>query len=106
MQASNIHPAQVAFLLLLLLVIAFGLLARKLKTPYPIVLVIAGLVLSLIPQLPNAALNPSIVFFVILPPLLYSGAWFTSWRDFRHNLVSILSGGAGRKGREGEKRRR
>ena len=29
-------------------------------------------------------------FFVILPPLLYSAAWLTSWREFSYNLVSIL----------------
>jgi Na+/H+ antiporter len=35
-------------------------------------------------------LNPDIVFLVILPPLLFSAAWLTSWREFSYNLVSIL----------------
>ena len=84
-------PAGGAFLILLLFVIVFALLARKLRTPYPIVLVIAGLVLSLIPETPHIQLNPELIFTVVLPPLLYAAAWVTSWREFRHNLVSIIS---------------
>src|SRR6476660_3721648 len=87
---SNIHAAELVFLLLLLFVVVFGLLAKKLKTPYPIVMVIGGLLLSLFPHLPNVELNPDLVFFVILPPLLYSAAWLTSWREFSYHLVSIL----------------
>src|SRR5215467_7357402 len=87
---SNVHAAELLFLLLLLFVVVFGLLAKKLKTPYPIVMVIGGLLLSLFPHVPNIVLNPDIVFFVILPPLLYSAAWVTSWREFSYNLVSIL----------------
>jgi CPA1 family monovalent cation:H+ antiporter len=90
MQGGGVHAAQIVFLLLLLLVAAFGALARKLKTPFPIVLVIAGLAISFIPGLPRISLNPDLVFFVFLPPLLYAAAWATSWRDFRFNLVSIV----------------
>src|SRR5437879_7002454 len=90
MQASNIHAVQFVFLLLLFFVAAFAVLAQKLKTPFPIVLVIAGLLLSFVPGVPAIRLNPDIIFFVVLPPLLYSAAWLTSWRDFRYHLVSIL----------------
>jgi len=86
---SGIHALEIVFLLLLLFIVVFGALAQKLKVPYPIVLVIAGLLLSFVPGIPKITLNPDVVFFVILPPLLYSGAWLTSWREFSHNLVSI-----------------
>jgi NhaP-type Na+/H+ or K+/H+ antiporter len=86
----DIHALQIIFLLLLLFVVALGMLSKKLKTPYPIVMVIGGLLLSFIPGIPRTYLNPDIVFFVILPPLLYSAAWLTSWREFSHNLVSIF----------------
>jgi CPA1 family monovalent cation:H+ antiporter len=86
---SNIH-IEMVFLLLLLFVVVFGALARKLKTPYPIVMVIGGLVLSLVPNLPRFTLSPDLIFFVILPPLLYSAAWITSWREFSNNFVSIF----------------
>src|SRR3984957_284243 len=87
---ADIHAVEIIFLLLLFFVVVFGTLAQKLKTPYPIVLVIGGLLLSFVPGIPKISLNPDIVFFVILPPLLYSAAWLTSWRDFSYNMVSIL----------------
>src|ERR1700734_2217229 len=87
---ADIHAVEIVFLLLLFFVVVFGTLAQKLKTPYPIVLVIGGLLLSFVPGIPKISLNPDLVFFVILPPLLYSAAWLTSWREFSYNLVSIL----------------
>jgi Na+/H+ antiporter len=87
---GGIQGLELVFIALLLFVVMFAILARKLKTPYPIVLVVAGLLLSLIPGIPKIALNPDVVFLVVLPPLLYSAAWLTSWREFRSNLVSIL----------------
>src|SRR5215813_9657312 len=82
---------EIVFLLLLLFVAAFGALACKLRTPYPIVLVIAGLLLGFVPGIPRITLNPDIIFSVVLPPLLYSAAWRASWREFSYNIVSIFS---------------
>src|SRR6478735_8992044 len=87
---SNVHAVEFVFLLLLLFIVVFGMVSKKLKTPYPIVLVVGGLLLSFVPGIPRINLNPDVVFFVILPPLLYSAAWLTSWREFSYNLVSIL----------------
>ena len=89
MPAGGIYGAEVVFLTLLFLVVLFAVLARKLQTPYPIVLVIAGLLISLSPRMPHIYLNPDIIFLVALPPLLYSAAWLTSWREFKFNLLSI-----------------
>ncbi|MEI9975931.1 MAG: Na+/H+ antiporter [Ignavibacteriota bacterium] len=86
---SEIAQVEIVFLLLLLFVIVFGILARRLGTPYPIVMVIGGLLIGLIPGMPGITLNPDLVFLVVLPPLLFAAAWTTSWRDFRYNLVSI-----------------
>ena len=90
MQSGSIHSLEIVLLVLLVFVVLFAALARKLSTPYPIVLVVAGLLLSFVPGIPKIALNPDVVFFAVLPPLLYSAAWLTSWRDFKNNLVSIL----------------
>src|ERR1700751_2181241 len=87
---TYVHEVEFVFLLLLLFIVVFGMVSKKLKTPYPIVLVLGGLLLSFVPGIPRINLNPDVVFFVILPPLLYSAAWLTSWRDFSYNLVSIL----------------
>jgi len=87
---SGIGEIELVFLLLLLFVAVFGLLARRLGTPYPIVMVVGGLLLGFVPGIPSITLNPDLVFLVVLPPLLYSAAWTTSWRDFQYNLVSIF----------------
>src|SRR6266513_2378378 len=78
------------FVGLLLAVAALGLLARKLKIAYPILLVLGGLVLGLIPGLPRVRIDPEFIFLFLLPPLLYPAALFTPWRDFRANLRPIL----------------
>src|SRR5205807_3061734 len=74
---------------------ALALLSRKLPIPYPILLVLGGLALALIPGLPRVRLDPDLVFIFFLPPLLYPAALFTSWRDFRANLrpISLLAVG-------------
>jgi hypothetical protein len=78
-----------AFLILLGFAVAFALLARRIEVPYPVVLLIGGLAVSLVPGTPRFRLDPNFVFYIVLPPLLYSAAWTTSWRDFSHQLVSI-----------------
>jgi len=75
---------------LLAAVAALALLSRKLPIPYPILLVLGGLVLALIPGLPSVRLDPELVFIFFLPPLLYPAALFTPWRDFHANLRPIL----------------
>ncbi len=76
--------------LLFIAVIGLGTLARRLVIPYPILLVIGGLLLGFVPGLPPVRLDPDLVFFVFLPPILWSAAYFTSFRDFRANLRPIV----------------
>src|ERR1700692_2367760 len=89
-QMNGIGEIELVFLFLLLFIVVFGLLARKLGTPYPIVMVVGGLLLGLVPGIPQVKLDPDLIFLVVLPPLLYAAAWGTSWRDFRYNFVSIF----------------
>src|SRR5579884_3241704 len=83
-----------AFLALLVAVAALALLARRIAIPYPILLVLGGLVLAItlefFPNVPRVRLEPDLVFFFFLPPLLFPAALFTSWRDFHANLRPIL----------------
>ena len=76
---------------LLVLVAALALLARRLGTPYPIVLVLGGLLTGLVPGLPDVELAPELVFLLFLPPLVYIAAFFTSVRDFRAQARPILT---------------
>ncbi len=74
---------------LLLAVSLLSMLSNKLGIAYPIFLVIAGLIIGISPNIPNISLDPDIVFIIFLPPLLYSAAWNTSWRDFWASRRSI-----------------
>ncbi len=67
---------------LLFVVSMLAILSNKLGISYPIFLVIAGLLISLIPNVPMIELKPGLVFTIFLPPLLYASAWNTSWNDF------------------------
>ncbi|HEY0307853.1 MAG TPA: Na+/H+ antiporter [Acidobacteriaceae bacterium] len=87
---SGVKDLQTVLLLLLLFVVIFGYLARKMKVAYPIVLVVAGLFLTFIPGLPKITLDPEVIFLVVLPPLLFHAAWETSWREFRANIFTIF----------------
>ncbi|HZQ48538.1 MAG TPA: Na+/H+ antiporter [Verrucomicrobiae bacterium] len=75
---------------LLVVVAALAIVARRISIPYPILLVLGGLALALIPGFPRIHLAPNLVFLIFLPPLLYPAALFTSWRDFHDNLRPIL----------------
>src|SRR5438067_7245404 len=77
-------------LICLVAVALLALVARKIRVPYPILLICGGVLLALVPGLPAIQLEPKLVFDLFLPPLLYPAAIFTSWRDFRLNLRSIL----------------
>ena len=79
-------------LLLALLLAATGLaiVARKIGIPYPILLVLGGLLIGFIPGLPSVELAPDVVFLLFLPPILFAAGYFTSIRDLRKNLRAIL----------------
>src|SRR5438046_5728182 len=84
---------QTAVLLVALLVIVAALwtVARKIRVPYPVLLLLGGLVVGLVPGIPRFELDPQIVFLVVLPPLLYVSAFLTPIRDFKTNLKNIAS---------------
>ncbi len=71
------------------------MLSEKLRISYPILLVISGLLISIIPGIPVITLSPDIVFLIFLPPLLYAAAWNTAWKDFwkMKRPISLLAFG-------------
>ncbi len=68
---------------------ALTMLAPVLRVPYPILLVLGGLALGFIPGVPELTLPPELVLVGVLPPLLYSAAFFTSLRDLRADFRPI-----------------
>jgi Na+/H+ antiporter len=76
-------------LFLLLAVVALTGLARHLRVPYPIFLVIGGSLLGFAPGVPDVELDPDLVLLLFLPPLLFNLAYFASLRDLRRDLRTI-----------------
>lgn len=72
----------IQYIYLILIILALVMLANKLRLAYPIVLVIGGLALSFASEFSNITINPELVFFIFLPPLLYEAAWQVSWKEF------------------------
>lgn len=81
---------------LLATVAAVAAAAARLKIPASILLVLAGVVLALIPGLPEVELAPELVLLLVLPPVIYWSAVTASWREFRFNLgpIALLAVGA------------
>ncbi|HVK16145.1 MAG TPA: Na+/H+ antiporter [Fimbriiglobus sp.] len=81
--------------ILLAVAVGLGVLAGWLRVPYPIPLVVGGLLLSLQPWAPRFSMPPDVVFLAFLPPLLYAAAFDTEWRLFRRQLrpISMLAVG-------------
>ncbi|OIV44023.1 Na+/H+ antiporter [Flavobacterium johnsoniae] len=69
------------YLGLLIIILLLIMLANKIKVAYPVLLVLAGLVISFIPGVPTINIEPELIFFIFLPPLLYEAAWTVSWKE-------------------------
>jgi monovalent cation/hydrogen antiporter len=80
---------------LLAVVAAVAIIANQLKIPPSIPLVLTGVLLALMPGLPQVELAPEIVLLLVLPPVIYSSAFQMNWREFRFNLrpITLLSVG-------------
>jgi len=76
---------------LLVMIVAFTVIVEKLRVPQPIMLVVVGLVIGFVPQVPDVVLSPDIVFLVFLPPLLFTAAWKLSWHSFKAERRSVFS---------------
>jgi len=83
------HDNELLLLGLMAAVVALNALARVVHVPYPILLVVGGLLLGELPGIPNVELDPDLVLILFLPPLLYAGAFFSSLRDLRADLRGI-----------------
>lgn len=69
------------YLFLVLLITMLIMLAKKIQVAYPILLVLAGLLISFVPGIPAIKIEPELIFIIFLPPLLYEAAWSTSWKE-------------------------
>jgi Na+/H+ antiporter len=84
------EPVLYAALAVLVITAVVNLTARRLNLPGPILLVVAGTVLALLPGLPRIELPPDLVLLVFLPPLIYYAAFGMSWQAFCQHLRPIV----------------
>jgi monovalent cation/hydrogen antiporter len=86
---------ELQLLVLLVSAAALLILAGPLRIPYPILLVLGGLLLGFGPGVPKLTMPPELVLVGILPPLLYVQAYFTGLRELRQNIrpISLLAVG-------------
>jgi Na+/H+ antiporter len=76
------HSIFIEYVYLILIILGLVMIANKLRLAYPIVLVLGGLALSFTTKFSNITIDPELVFFIFLPPLLYEAAWQISWKEF------------------------
>ncbi|QES90057.1 Na+/H+ antiporter [Rhizosphaericola mali] len=78
---------------MIIAIILIIMLSNKIKIAYPILLVVAGLLISLIPSVPNIKIDSQWIFILFLPPLLYEAAWTISWKElwFWRRIVSSFA---------------
>lgn len=74
---------------LLVAIAGLSALARWMRLPYPIVLVVGGALFGFVPGVPEVRLNPSVVLVVFLPPLVYGAAFFANLNDIRASLRGL-----------------
>lgn len=76
----NLFPL---FIAMITAIVLLEMLATKLRVAYPILLVLAGLIVSFIPTLPVVTIDPDVIFLIFLPPLLCEAAWSISYKEMK-----------------------
>ncbi|HSF54382.1 MAG TPA: Na+/H+ antiporter [Algoriphagus sp.] len=69
------------YLAIIIVIVLLVMLANKAKIAYPVLLVLAGLIISFIPGIPTIQIEPELIFIIFLPPLLYEASWSISWKE-------------------------
>lgn len=77
------HTLLPFFLAIIFVIVLLNMLAAKLKVAYPILLVLGGLFISFIPGLPVIKIDPDLIFFIFLPPLLFEASWKISFKEMK-----------------------
>ncbi len=81
--------ASLPFILFMIVVVTA--IAENINVPYPLLLVIAGLVVGFIPNIPSWHPPNDMILALFLPPILFSGARLISWQDVKQNMTIVLS---------------
>lgn len=85
------HTILPLLLAMVAIIVLLNMLASKLKVAYPILLVLGGLAISFVPGLPLIKVNPDLIFFIFLPPLLFEACWSASFKEMKKYWRMISS---------------
>ena len=77
--------------LLLLIAAVVAMLTRRLRLPYSVGLVAAGILLAVLPFAPKVALTKDLIFTALLPPLLFEAAFFIHWNQLRRDFSVVVT---------------
>jgi len=75
---------------MLLIAALVAMIARRIRIPYTVILVVTGIALSFSPFIPEIELSRELIFTVLLPPLIFEATLFIRWKELIHNLPVIL----------------
>jgi monovalent cation/hydrogen antiporter len=75
---------------LLIGIVVIAIIADRLRIAYPILLVVAGIGVALLPVKHRIELQPDLVLLVFLPPLIYDASLDTSARELRTHWRPIM----------------
>jgi len=76
---------------LLLIAAIVAMTARRLRIPYTVGLIIAGIVLAVTPFPSDIEVTKDLIFTILLPPLIYEAAIYIKWQELRRDLLVILT---------------
>ncbi|MBO9637420.1 MAG: Na+/H+ antiporter [Siphonobacter aquaeclarae] len=76
-------------LFILTIMIGLSAVAEKIRLPYPVLLITAGIAIGFVPELPHIELDPEIIFLLFLPPLLYDAAFTISFKELKTHLHTV-----------------
>jgi hypothetical protein len=77
-------------IILLFIATLVGIAARRFRVPYTLGLVVIGLLITLLPQV-DITIQPTLIFALLIPPLVFEGAFHLNFHDLRRDLVVILT---------------
>ncbi|RYG85599.1 sodium:proton antiporter, partial [bacterium] len=77
-----------AFLLIAALV---AILARRLRLPYTVGLLLAGIGVAMSSWKPEIEVTKELIFSLFLPPLVFEAAFLLRWKELRHDMAPLVT---------------
>ena len=89
-QQNSLIEQEIAFVLLLFTAALVAILIRRIRLPYTVALVVAGLILAFFPDFLNINVGSDLIVAVLVPPLIFEATLNIKWKDLRENLELVL----------------